>query len=46
MDTDTDELPDLIEVAYQIAQKLEKLGIPYFISGSVASSLERELWSE
>jgi len=26
---DTEELPDLIEVAHQIAQKLEKLGIPF-----------------
>jgi len=31
-------LPDLLDITFQVTYVLEKLGIPYYIGGSVASS--------
>ena len=38
----TEELLDPLEIAHQIAQALNRLNLPYFIGGSIASSLVGE----
>jgi hypothetical protein len=33
-------IADVVDVAWRVARALEECGVPYFIGGSVASSLQ------